>query len=236
MGELWVGSTPIGNLSDASPRLREAIEKADLIACEDTRVCASLCAALGLRYRRMVSYYEQNERQRCDELAGELAAGKTILLLSSAGTPLISDPGYHIVKRAVEEGVRVSPIPGPCAAIAALSCSGLRVDKFAFLGFPPRKPGKLRSFLTSHAGFDGTLIMYESANRVARLATAAYEVFGPVQGVLGREITKLHEEFIRGNLRMLAAELEARPNLKGECCLMIELREDNAGVGLEAES
>ncbi len=171
----------------------------------------------------MISYHEHNERDRISTLLNELNNGATVLLASNAGTPLISDPGYAIVRAAIEAGVTVSPIPGPSAALSALCCSGLRVDRFAFLGFPPRKPGKLVNFLKEASRFDGTLIMYESPNRVSKLVGAACQVFGDAPAVLARELTKIHEEFLRGGLFELSKTLEIR-ELIGECCLLIENR------------
>ena len=221
MALLLVASTPIGNLGDVSERFKEAVESADLIACEDTRVFSRLCHSKGIKYPKLVSYHDHNEKDRIDYFLSELGLGLTVLLASSAGTPLISDPGYSIVRAAIEFGIIVSPIPGPCAAVSALSCSGLRVDKFAFAGFPPKKPGKLIKYLTELKTFQGTLIFYESPFRILKLVTAAVEVYGNCRAVIAREITKLHEEFIRMPLADLVSHLTSR-NIKGEIVLLIE--------------
>ncbi len=224
-GTLYVAATPIGNAGDASARLRELVERVEVVACEDTRVFGKLCRLLGVKAPRLVSYHEHNEREKADYFLGVLEGGGDVLLASNAGTPLLSDPGYVLVRRAVERGFRVSPLPGPNAAVAALSCSGLRVDRFAFLGFPPRKEGRLARFLEEAGKFDGTVIMYESPRRLARLVKKAAEVLGARRAVVARELTKIHEEFIRGTLPELAEALSAR-NLKGECCLLVENRPD----------
>ena len=223
MGLLLVAATPIGNLKDVSERLKEAIRDASSVACEDTRVFRKLCNALAIQSPRLLSYYEHNERESSGGILKLLDVGETVLLVSNAGTPLISDPGYQVVRQALEAGHRVSPIPGASAVITALSCSGLRSDKFAFLGFPPRKPSKLRAFLSGFNQFPGTIILYESPYRVHKLVAAAQEVFGPVDAVLAREMTKLHEEFIRASLDRMTHILSTR-KLKGECCLLIENR------------
>ena len=218
---LLVASTPIGNLGDVSERFRESVEKADLVACEDTRVFSRLCNAKGVKYPKLVSYHDHNEKDRVDYIISELRSGLTVLLASSAGTPLISDPGYNIVNAAIEQGINVSPVPGPCAAISALSCSGLRVDRFAFVGFPPKKPGKLLKFLTELKSFQGTIIFYESQFRILKLVSAALEVYGDSRAVVARELTKLHEEFIRMTLSELKSHLTTR-TLKGEIVFLVE--------------
>jgi 16S rRNA (cytidine1402-2'-O)-methyltransferase len=223
VGRLLVAATPIGNLSDISQSLRSAIESADAVACEDTRVFGRLCMAISVKHGRLIALYEHNERDRAKTIADMVESGNTVLLVSNAGTPLMSDPGFNVVREAVKRGLAVSPIPGPCSAVAALSCSGLRTDRFAFAGFPPRKCGKLARFLEELSNFDGTVILFESPQRIAKLVNACAERFGPAPAVVARELTKMHEEFLRGNLQEISAILESR-ELRGECILLIENR------------
>ncbi|GAB4166708.1 MAG: 16S rRNA (cytidine(1402)-2'-O)-methyltransferase [Planctomycetota bacterium] len=223
MGILWVAATPIGNLGDVSRRFVETLSRISFVACEDTRDLKRLCSALSLPCPNHISLFEHNEESRIDEIMGRLASGMEVLLVSSAGTPLVSDPGYRLVSAAISAGHKVSPIPGACAPIAAISCSGLRTDRFAFLGFPPRKPGKRLAMLRALTSFEGTIVMFESPFRVAKLARECHEVFGSRPAVLARELTKVHEEFIREPLGKLA-DLLAAKQVKGECVLLIEIR------------
>lgn len=219
-GTLLVVATPIGNLGDLSPRAREAFERADLVACEDTRHTGRLLAQLGIK-KRLVSLHEHNERQRLPRLLAELAAGRTIALASDAGTPLLSDPGYLLVREAAAQGVRVEAIPGPSAVLAALVASGLPPYPFTFAGFPPPKPGRRRAFYRRLAGLGHTVVVFESPHRLlASLADAVAEL-GDRPAAIGRELTKLHEEVLRGRLTEIAAMLRDRPAVKGELVLVI---------------
>ncbi|MDZ7814965.1 MAG: 16S rRNA (cytidine(1402)-2'-O)-methyltransferase [Planctomycetota bacterium] len=218
---LYVAATPIGNLDDVTPRLLETIGSVALVACEDTRVFGRLCARHSVSRPSLKAYHEHNERQLAARVLEVLSAGDSVLLVSNAGTPLISDPGYKLVRAAIDNGIRVSPLPGPNAAIAALSASGLRVDRFAFVGFPPKKPGKLRNFLVRYKLFDGTLIFYESPHRVAKLTEACREVFGNCPAVVARELTKMHEQFLRYDLDSLIRYLAAH-KVRGECSLLVQ--------------
>ena len=218
---LYVAATPIGNLEDVTPRLLETIASVSLVACEDTRVFGRLCARHKVARPALKPFYEHNEERLTQQVLENLEEGRSVLLASNAGTPLISDPGYKLVRTAIEHGYRVSPLPGPNAAVTALCASGLRVDRFAFLGFPPRKPGKLRNFLSLYKSFDGTLIFYESPHRVAKLSRACLEVFGNCPAVLARELTKLHEEFLRDELDKLSETLESQ-KVRGECSLLVQ--------------
>ncbi|HEX9670804.1 MAG TPA: 16S rRNA (cytidine(1402)-2'-O)-methyltransferase [Thermoanaerobaculia bacterium] len=219
-GTLLVVATPIGNLDDLSPRARAAFERADLVACEDTRHTGRLLARLGLK-KTLVSLHEHNERQRLPRLLAALEDGATIALASDAGTPLLSDPGYLLVREAAARGVRIEPVPGPSASLAALVVSGLPPYPFTFAGFPPPKAGRRRSFYRRFAGLGHTLVVFESPHRLlASLADALAEL-GDRPAAVGRELTKLHEEVLRGRLSELAATLAERPALKGEFVLVI---------------
>lgn len=219
-GRLLVVATPIGNLDDLSPRAREAFEEADLVACEDTRRTGLLLSRLGIK-RPLVSLHEHNERRRLPRLLAALEGGETVALASDAGTPLISDPGYLLVREAVARGLRVEPIPGPSALLAALVVSGLPPHPFTFCGFPPPKGGKRRSFYERFTALDHTLVVYESPHRLVASLEDALEVLGDRPAAVARELTKLHEEVLRGTLSELLAELEARPSLKGEFVLVV---------------
>lgn len=219
-GTLLVVSTPIGNLGDLSPRAREAFERADLVACEDTRHTGRLLAHLGIK-KPLLSLHEHNERQRLPRLLADLEAGRVIALASDAGTPLLSDPGYVLVREAAARGVVVEPIPGPSALLAALVASALPPYPFTFAGFPPFRAGRRRSFFRSLAGLGHTLVFFESPHRlVASLGDAVAEL-GDRPAAVARELTKVHEEVLRGPLSSLVAELAARTALKGEFVVVV---------------
>jgi 16S rRNA (cytidine1402-2'-O)-methyltransferase len=219
-GKLLVVSTPIGNLEDLSPRARRAFEAADLVACEDTRRTGRLLAGLGIK-RRLVSLHEHNERARVPQLLEALERGEIVALASDAGTPLVSDPGFVLVREATRGGVRVEPIPGPSALLAALVASGLPPGPFTFAGFPPPKTGKRRSFYARFAELDHTLVFFESPHRLIRSLQDAAAELGDRPAAVGRELTKLHEEVLRGSLAELTAELSARDSLKGEFVVVV---------------
>ncbi|MBN1808587.1 MAG: 16S rRNA (cytidine(1402)-2'-O)-methyltransferase [Planctomycetes bacterium] len=216
---LVIVPTPIGNLDDITFRAVQELKSADLVACEDTRVTRKLASRYGVT-APLTAYHEHNERTAAPRLLKRLLDGDTIALVSDAGTPLVSDPGYRLVKAAIDAGIDVIALPGPSAVITALSVSGLPVHAFSFLGYPPRKPGKLRNFLLKHASFDGTLIFFEAPRRVASLLSVAADVFGDVPGSLCREMTKLHEEVRRGPLSLLVASCRDNPPI-GECTVLI---------------
>ena len=220
-GVLYVVGTPIGNLEDITLRALRTLREVDLIAAEDTRNTRRLLTRHGIN-QPLVSLHEHNEDRRTAELISKLGNGTAIALVSDAGTPTVSDPGYRLVKDAVAAGIRVVPIPGPSAAVAALSVSGLPTDAFLFLGFPPRKRTKRLKFLGQVAEETKTLIFYESPRRMADLLADLQEVMGERRAVLSREMTKTYEEFMRGTLNQIAAEVEKRKELKGECTLLVE--------------
>jgi len=219
-GKLLVVATPIGNLDDLSPRARAAFESADLVACEDTRHTGRLLAHLGIK-KPLVSVHEHNERQRLPRLLADLAEGKTIALASDAGTPLLSDPGFILVREAAVAGARIEAIPGASAPLAALVASGLPPHPFTFAGFPPPKTGKRRTFYKSWAGLGHTLILFESPHRLLPSLEDALAELGDRPVAIARELTKMHEEILRGPLSELLAELKGRPSLKGEFVLVI---------------
>lgn len=219
-GKLRVVATPIGNLADLSERAREALEGADLVACEDTRRTGRLLAHLGLK-KKLVSLHEHNERQRLPQLLRALEGGQTVALVSDAGTPLVSDPGYLLVRESIAAGLPVEPIPGPSAALAALVASGLPPHPFTFAGFPPPKTGKRKRFYEQMAGLGHTVIFFESPHRLAASLTDAAEIFADRPAALCRELTKLHEETVRGTVAELGERIAGQDSLKGEFVLVI---------------
>jgi 16S rRNA (cytidine1402-2'-O)-methyltransferase len=199
MGTLFVVATPIGNLGDISARALDTIRNADLIACEDTRQSLKLLSHFGI-HRPLTSYHEFNEREKSVELADRVERGESIALVSDAGTPAISDPGYRLVRLCRERGLNVVAIPGANAAITALSASGLPSDNFLFAGFlPPRKSAR-REHLESLRSFRGTLIFYESPHRIQSTLEDIQEILGDRESCIGRELTKLHEEYLFGKV------------------------------------
>ena len=220
-GTLYVVATPIGNLEDISFRAVKTLKKVDLIAAEDTRHSGRLLSHYSID-TKLISCHEHNETKRIPGLITRLEKGLNIALISDAGTPAISDPGYKLVQAAAEKGIRIIPVPGCSAAIAGLSVSGLATDSFIFLGFLPRKQHKLIQFLESVKTEPRTLICYESPHRIKKLVNAMIQVFGDRQSCLTREITKIHEEYIRASLVKIHEILEKRENIKGECSLFIQ--------------
>ncbi|HSO20281.1 MAG TPA: 16S rRNA (cytidine(1402)-2'-O)-methyltransferase [Desulfosarcina sp.] len=217
---MYVVATPIGNLEDVTLRALRTLAAVDLIAAEDTRHTARLLARYQIR-TPLISCHEHNERQRTAELIERIRDGGSVALVSDAGTPSVSDPGYRLVRAAVEQGVDVFPIPGVSAAVAALSASGMSTDAFVFLGFAPRKKGRRLALLESVAGEPRTLVFYESPRRVAAFLEELHAVMGDRQAVLARELTKVHEEFLRGSLSTIRASLVERGEVKGECTLLV---------------
>lgn len=220
-GVLILAATPIGSRSDASPRLAAELRAADVIVAEDTRRFRRLTAGLAIEPRgRVVSYFEGNENRRTPELVRELERGARVVLVTDAGMPSVSDPGYRLVNAAIEVGAAVTAVPGPSAVLAALAVSGLPVDRFCFEGFPPRKPGERLSFLRSIADERRTLVFFESPHRLAATLDAMAEAFGAARpAAVCRELTKLHEEVRRGALAELADW--ARAGVRGEVTLVV---------------
>jgi len=219
-GTLYIVATPIGNLDDITLRALTILRTVDVIAAEDTRQTGILLKAHGIT-TRLMSYHEHNEKQRAGQLIEKLKAGRAVAVVSDAGTPTISDPGYRLVSAAVDAGIDVVPLPGVSAATAALSVSGLPSDSFTFIGFPEKKAAKRIKQLTDLAGRRETLIFYESPRRVVGLLEAVLECMGDRPVVVAREMTKKFEEFIRGPVSQVLSELDARSGVKGECTLLV---------------
>ncbi|HMD59226.1 MAG TPA: 16S rRNA (cytidine(1402)-2'-O)-methyltransferase [Steroidobacteraceae bacterium] len=222
-GRLYVVATPIGNLADLSPRAREALAGADLVAAEDTRRTGLLLSSLGLS-RPLVSLHEHNEDERIGRLLGALQAGQVVALVSDAGTPLLSDPGFALVRAAAAAGIEVRPIPGVSAITAALSIAGLPTDRFAFEGFLPARAAERRRVLDELAGEARTLVWFEAPHRIAQTLADLLAAFGPQRrAVLARELTKTYETIYRGTLSELAALARTDADLaRGELTLIVE--------------
>jgi 16S rRNA (cytidine1402-2'-O)-methyltransferase len=219
-GRLFVVATPIGNLDDITIRALDVLGAVAVVAAEDTRHTARLLSRHKIQ-ARLVSYHEHNEQERAAQLLERLLAGESVALVSDAGTPGVSDPGYRLVRAAVSHGVTVHPVPGACAPIAALSAAGLPTDSFVFLGFPPRRKGPRSRMLRELAQEARTLIWYESARRVAAFIAELLESWGDREAVLAREMTKTHEEFLRTRLSEMASRLAARGEPRGEITLLV---------------
>ncbi|MCG5056010.1 MAG: 16S rRNA (cytidine(1402)-2'-O)-methyltransferase [Myxococcales bacterium] len=230
---LYLVATPLGNLQDLSPRAAELLRVADVLYAEDTRTAARLLSDLGLG-RPLHSCFDANEAQRADEVAQHFAAGRTVALCSEAGTPGVSDPGYRMVRAAIAAGVPVVPVPGPSAVLAALVGSGLATDRFYFGGFLPRKPGPRREALAQLKTLPATLVFFESPMRTAETLHDMAEVFGPREAVVARELTKTHEEFVRGALETLAARYENERPL-GEITLVVAGAPEHPAVAADAD-
>jgi len=219
-GALYIVATPIGNLEDITARALRVLREVELIACEDTRHTQHLLNHLGIKARTL-SYHEHNERERTDELLRLLESGKNVALVSDAGTPLVSDPGFRIVNAAIERGISVVPIPGAAAFVSALVASGLPADQFLFAGFLPARTNARRAKLETLRDMSATLVVYEAPHRLAASLKDALEVLGNRPAVVARELTKLHEEFARGSLAELAEKFSRRVQVKGEIVLII---------------
>jgi 16S rRNA (cytidine1402-2'-O)-methyltransferase len=220
-GRLVLAATPIGNVDDASPRLREALTTADVIAAEDTRRLRRLLSGLDLQPRgRVVSYHEHNEGSRTSDLVAAMADGAVVLLVTDAGTPAISDPGYRLVDAALKADIDVTALPGPSALTTALALSGLPVDRFCFEGFLPRKSGQRRVRLNELRTESRTLVFFEAPHRISTVLRDIAEVFGADrQAALARELTKTYEEVRRGSVDDLAAWASA--GVRGEITLVV---------------
>lgn len=218
-GTLYVIATPLGNPADLAPRAIEALRAADVVLAEDTRTASKLMAAHGVN-RAAHSCFDANEDARAAEAARWLAEGKSVALVSEAGTPAISDPGYRVVRAAIAAGARVVPVPGPSAVVLALVGSGLPTDRFLFAGFPPRRPGPRRELFSSLRALPATLIFYESPHRVADTLADLAAVLGDRPACVARELTKTHEEFVRAPLPELARRYAAERPL-GEVTLVV---------------
>jgi 16S rRNA (cytidine1402-2'-O)-methyltransferase len=219
-GSLYIVSTPIGNLEDITLRALRILRECDVVACEDTRQTKKLLEHFGI-HKPIVSYHEHNELERAADLTERMKKGESVALVSDAGTPLVSDPGYRLVQAAIDAGITTIPIPGASASLAALSASGLPTDSFRFCGFLPHKSSQRRKTLESLRDETATLIFYEAPHRILEALKDVEESLGPRPVVLAREVTKMHEEFLRGTAAELRAELSRRPAIKGEMTLLI---------------
>ena len=219
-GTLYIVATPIGNLEDITQRALRVLREVELIACEDTRHTRVLLNHFGI-HTKTISYHEHNERERAEHLCDLLESGKDVAVVSDAGTPLISDPGFRIVAAAAERGIPVVPIPGAAAFVAALVASGLPPDQFFFAGFLPARATQRRTKLESLRAVQATLIFYEAPHRIAATLKDALEALGNRRAAVARELTKLHEEIVRGTLSELTERFSETSPPRGEIVLMI---------------
>lgn len=219
-GHLYVVATPIGNLADLTDRARAILGAVDLIACEDTRTTGAMLTRLGLR-RDLVAYHEHNEVEMAEKLAEQIGQGRSIAVVSDAGTPALSDPGFRIVRACRKRGLPVVPVPGANALVAVLSASGLPTNGFLFVGFLPPKTAARSAFFAKYREFEYTLALYESCHRIDKALGEIVAVLGPTRAIcVAKEVTKLHETFLVGPAAEVQARL-AKTSLKGEFVLLI---------------
>lgn len=223
-GKLYLVPTPIGNMSDVSERAISVLNEVDVVACEDTRHSGRLLKELGIK-KPMIAYHEFNERTRSQKIVEQIADGQNVAVISDAGSPGISDPAYRVVRSAIDAGIEIVPIPGPCAIIPAVTASGLPTDRFFYEGFLPVKSAARRRRLMQLADFEHTLVFYESPHRVAKSLADMHHVLGDRPACVAREISKKFEQFVRMNLEGLA-EYHAGRKVKGEIVIVV------AGTGL----
>jgi 16S rRNA (cytidine1402-2'-O)-methyltransferase len=224
-GVLFVVATPIGNREDITLRALKILQDVDLIAAEDTRKSGKFLSYHRIK-KRLISYHEHNEEKRTPELLDRLLSGISIALVSNAGTPCVSDPGYRLVAAAIANKIAVIPVPGPSAATTAMSASGLPTDSFVFIGFSPKKKGKRTRFLAELAAEPRVLIFYESPKRILAFLQEIVSHIGDRPAVLAREMTKLHEEFIRGSVSEILETIRTGPQIKGECTFLVAGRKE----------
>jgi 16S rRNA (cytidine1402-2'-O)-methyltransferase len=220
-GTLYLVGTPIGNLGDLSDRARKTLGSVDVVACEDTRRTGRLLASFGIRAAKLVSFFEGNERQRVAELVRMLSEGSDVAVVSDAGMPGLSDPGYRLVAACVEQGISVDVVPGPSAAVAALVVSGLPTDRFVFEGFLPRSGRARGSRMAALADEARTIVLFESPRRLAGTLEELQQALGDRRVAVARELTKLHQEVLRGSLSSVKEEAADR-ELKGEVVVVVE--------------
>lgn len=213
-------ATPIGNRDDITLRALKILKGVDVVAAEDTRHTGRFLKHHEIK-SKLISYHEHNEKERTPALIERLKAGASIALVSNAGTPALSDPGYRLIKSAIESNIKVTPIPGVSAAITALSVSGLPTNSFVFIGFPPKKKAKRLKLFDKLTTVSGTLIFYESPRRILKLVEEIHSIMGDRPAVLSREMTKLHEEFTRCSLSQMLDHLRQGHEIKGECTLLV---------------
>ncbi|MFH0810386.1 MAG: 16S rRNA (cytidine(1402)-2'-O)-methyltransferase [Pseudomonadota bacterium] len=227
-GTLYVVATPIGNLEDITLRALRVLREVDLIAAEDTRHTQKLLSSHGIPGAgRMTSYYDQNERLKTPQIIARLEQGQEVALVSDAGTPTVSDPGYDLIREAGRRGIRVVAVPGPSAAVAALSVSGLPTDRFLFVGFLPPRPQQRGRALQELASEKATLVFYVAGRNLAKIVAEMLQALGERQVVVAREITKLNEEALRGGFAEVGAALKDRPErARGEAVMIVSGREE----------
>lgn len=218
-GKLFIVGTPIGNLSDLSPRAIEALKSADLVVCEDTRETRKLLTHFGIS-RPLRSFHEHNEDVKAEELANRIEEGETLAMVSDAGMPVISDPGFRLVRIARERGLAVEPIPGPFAGVLALVASGIAPLPFTFFGFTPHRHGERTEFYRKVAAASTTAVVYESPERIVESLDDALAILGDVEVTVAREMTKLHEEFIHGPISEVVEKLRERQRIRGEITIV----------------
>ncbi len=221
MSTLYIVPTPIGNLKDITLRSLEILKKVEYIACEDTRRTRILLEHYDIKGKKLLSYYHPKEKEKMKGIIKLLKEGKEVALVSDAGTPLISDPGYILVKECIKEGINVEALPGPTALITALTASGLPTDRFIFMGFPPKKKAK-KFWESIKSCKDFTIILYESPERINKTLEVIKDYFNDPDTVIARELTKVNEEFIRGKASILLKKLE-ETKLKGELVVLFRL-------------
>ena len=235
-GTLYIVATPIGNLDDLTPRARQTLAEVNLIAAEDTRHTGRLLSHIGVKTPQR-ALHDHNESKAVPALIDELLGGRNIALVSDAGTPLLSDPGYKLVAAAHENGIAVSPIPGASAVTAALSAAGLPTDRFCFEGFPPSKQGARETWLRSLAAETRTMVFFESVHRIRESVASMTQIFGAGrQSFIGRELSKLHEQCVRGSLAELGEQLETGsiPG-KGEFVVIVHGADKEEGSSIDVD-
>ena len=232
-GKLYIVATPIGNKDDITLRAIKVLGEVDLIAAEDTRETGKLLAYHKIK-NNLISYHEHNETRRAPELINKLEKGLSIALVSDAGTPSVSDPGYRLINNAIAENIRIIPVPGVSAATAALSASGLATDSFIFIGFAAKRKEKRKKHLKKLADENKTIIFYESPRRILSFLDEIIETMGDRYAVLAREMTKHYEEFIRGLLSEIKKNLKKRPSIKGELTLLVAVNDSSTSVSMDA--
>jgi len=221
-GILHIVPTPIGNLDDITIRAVKVLSDVDIIACEDTRHTGNLLKSLSIIPKKLISYHEHNEKQRANEIIQEIKSGNSVALVTDAGTPLISDPGFPLIKLAVENDVKIISLPGATAFVPALSSSGFPTNSFVFLGFPPQKKGRA-TFLKKLDSINETIILYESTHRIIKLLDELINLFGESRQIcIAREISKIHEEYIRGSALQCKEYLLKNNKVKGEFVVVID--------------
>jgi 16S rRNA (cytidine1402-2'-O)-methyltransferase len=220
-GILYVVPTPIGNLEDITLRALRILKECDLISCEDTRQSLKLLSHFGIS-KPLISFYSYNQQHRVGQIIDKLSAGKNVVLISDAGTPGISDPGYVLVKETIEKGIKIEVLPGASAVMTALVGSGLPTDGFIFCGFLKRKSGKMKKELSQFINLEKTVVFYEAPRRILKTVEICLEVFGADTKIcLARELTKKFEEFIRGSIREVLENIKSKNNLLGEFVVLI---------------